>query len=326
MRGIFFVSTPLQLLNAIEAKHFFKLDHSSLVILWDSKNALEQQHIRSVLDLVKWDRIIFLDRKKKFKIFHFSKIIKQLKKEKFEYLFVGYISLILSQIFLSNISAKYSLALDDGTTTIYIQRQEAKKLSGGERFRAFRYQFLGLSFHYLPIVNSFTSFNFLPNHKNQKLITHNYSFLKSLIKKGIKKSEYIYFIGVPLLAVNTISKNTFVDLLKKIQHYYKEKKQKVLYIPHRRESEDDLKLVPFEKRRVNRPLELEFILGVEQPTALATFFSSVFFNLHHIASNVATTSFVIEESLLMSKKEETLGIYKDMKENLDIQFIEPKDL
>ena len=325
MKGLFFTTTPLQVINAIEAKEYFKVQKSSLILAYDFSNTMVGEQIHSVISLGEWDEIIKIDTSSKSRFGHYVKTVKKLKKENFDYLFVGYLYLIYAQVLLSNISVNNKVALDDGTATITIQRNPIMKLSLEKKIRLWRYKLMGLKVEYSPLIDSFTAFDFLPKYDKQKFFINIFSYLKKVFTiNNIEKSNYVYFIGTAVVGTGILNLEDYILYIKFVEQYYLEKGLKVFYIPHCRESQSTLEKIPFELKRLNKPIELELLFLPKVPR-LASFFSSAIFNLDKMF-DIPKDIFFLPIDRLNKKKNNVKWVYKDLEQNTKINKILLSDI
>ncbi|MEA3523013.1 MAG: polysialyltransferase family glycosyltransferase [Campylobacterota bacterium] len=313
--NLFIVRSPLQLLNAIEAKNHFQTKNNILVVLYNkNSNANDPNNIQltQLLDIDTWDTI-YEHNKSDFKsasgLKSQVKIIKSLKKLKFDYLFSGDYG-VIHQVFISTLDAKEIFLLDDGTLTLTMYKNDLdpnyKGDSFGRRFKLFRYRFFGLKTRHTKPINFFTCFQLDPVN-GKKIVSNNYSFLrKNYLPNVTRDDETIYFLGTPLVKGKFIDEAVYIRYLQKCIDTFE---KPILYIPHRAEiMTDAFKALEGEKFSIGKstgPIELRFLLEKRYPLHLYSFFSTALYTLNHIfpQSEIVSIKFKSEEIL---KDEETI--------------------
>ncbi len=130
-KNLFIISSPLQLLNAMEAIYSFNTSDNILILIYNSsENKTDFHQKTNLLDTDQWEKIIYYDlgkiaKKKRF--FQQVRLIKELKKESYTYLFSGDFGTI-QQAIMANVSAEKIYLLDDGTASIVIDFLHNPKL------------------------------------------------------------------------------------------------------------------------------------------------------------------------------------------------------
>ena len=114
--NLFILRSPLQIINAIEAIEQFKLKNNILVLIFNSLDTNTRQ-INELVSLHKWEQIIRLEDRSKSKLFRYVKLVKELKKYSFNYLYFGNLGTI-QKILIANLKQDNVYLLDDGTSTI----------------------------------------------------------------------------------------------------------------------------------------------------------------------------------------------------------------
>ena len=296
--NIFIVSSPLQLMNAIEATNYFKTNNNILLLLYtDNTKVLNQ--MKKLLGFVDWHIIKYISIPQKIidKLLFVNSIHNSLKdiiKEKIDKLFVGeYRSDHVTHI-VNTLTNKNIYLLDDGLAQLDYHKEMNTK---SHKVRKFVYKAL---FYKLQKINYtfFTIFDI----QNEKIIKNNYSFFKKNISdKQIDNS--IYFISQPLVELEIISEENHRKLLSKIINFYKRKK--FIYIMHRREDIEHVKKLSnelnFEYKILENLIELEMINAKSVPLEFATFFSTAIVTLPNFIKISNYRVFQIDKSYLNKK-------------------------
>jgi hypothetical protein len=322
---IYLVSTPLQLINAIEARNYFGPDGDSdhqLLIANFKYNT--QRQMEKILELYPWDRAVFLLKKRHEElqgvtllwhhlIFPFKE---RLVARKVAGFIEDYISTPISTVFLGNYASRlfYKIAqlfrgekilLDDGAGTLETYNLRLKELSSGvphpwnkrlSLIKRAELLILGIKRSVVPQnIRFFSCFLEVPD--NPAVIKNTYSLFSGLA--GNKEREpVVYFVGSPLVELGILEINTFRKAILKIREYYSERGLAFVYINHRLEKEGKLS-APHQEintRSFALPFELELILGTSMPAVVASFYSSALVTTFRIFnSSMEINAFDIRE-------------------------------
>lgn len=308
-KNLFLVASPLQFLNAIEAKKHFKTTNNTLVLQYNSSSASQE---KDLLDSDEWDEVIIYDTgkiHKNLRFFQHVKLIKYLKKFEYDYVFSGEEG-IFARIIFANLSLNSIYLVDDGTAIIStydkVNPSYYKSLPFSAKTRFYRYLLAGLKYYNKHTINFFTAFN-LQKREGTEIIHHNFPYLQSKMQ-NFKKTDTIYFLGQNLVGTQYLTPTAYIDYLKQFIKTHKEKK--ILYIPHRSETvtEEYQELLSdnFTIQPSQGPIELVLINQKIYPKTIVSFFSSALFNLNKIfhdskimAINIDTTKLPQEKKKLV---------------------------
>ncbi|QOP40829.1 polysialyltransferase family glycosyltransferase [Sulfurimonas marina] len=290
------VASPLQLLNAMEAVNSFSTNENILLLMYNSSlNKTDFQQKINLLNKEEWDKIIYYDlakiRKKK-RFFEQVKLIKELKKDKYDYLFVGDLGTI-QQALMANLTTKNIYLIDDGTLTLSTydvlkDKNFFHKFSFSKKLKLLRYLLANLKFRIKQDINFFTIYNLepLPHISIKK---HDFSHLKNAKLKLCEQSNDIYILGQKLVEVGFIEKEKYLEYLEKIiKRLLIEYTGNIIYIPHRAEIiTDDYKELENERFSIKNdisegPIEIFLLKNGIYPSVIVSFFSSALFNLKKI--------------------------------------------
>ncbi len=294
----YFVRTPLQYLNAVEARNNdeFKSGEHHLIVLSDFHRTLSQ--IELIIETEFWSSIIFpwmeFSAKKNNPLFNAINILKRKRKinkiinsiKPIDLIFWGNLNsnwfFYLYQKTKSNI-----YILDDGFVSIDtivntdLKAIKNKLLSSNigkiERF------ILKLNFSInWGRIFFFTNFDLKTSEKNIEL--HNYEFLCKQLKLSTLKNT-VYFIGQPLIFQKMMKNEVYVTLVDSIIRHYQSKDLNCFYIPHRSTTLD---YIPnhWSTKSFNKPLEcILFDESIEKPMIFASFYSSALYNIAMMDKN-----------------------------------------
>ena len=179
MNNVFLIKSPLQLLNAVEAKHHFKLSTEDciLIIMGDRKSRPQILELANVQH--QWGKIILLNavhlifgnplednshysaprsfwqseifRSSVFHVRRLNRISKYVGEVR--YIYIGYSKYVYMRHFVNNTPHQKTFLLDDGSATIRISKErkeginKANRLPVKKRIKLFAKKiFLGLKF------------------------------------------------------------------------------------------------------------------------------------------------------------------------------------
>jgi len=297
--NFYFVRTPIQYLNAVEARHSdkFKSDQHHLIILSDFHRTISQ--IESIIQTDLWTTIQFpwkeFVSKKNFPLFNAIYILK--RKIKIDRI----IATINNEdlIFWGNINSNWFFylynttkstfyILDDGLVSIgTIMNTDfnlikttllSSKLGKIER--------LILKLNYgvkWERIHFFTNFDLKTSLK--KIELHQYDYLSKQFKIS-KLSKSVFFVGQPLIFQKMMKKEIYVGLVNSIINYYNNKNYECYYVPHRSTTLD---YIPknWLTKSFNKPLEyILFEEQIEKPLIFASFYSSALYNIAMMDNNL----------------------------------------
>ncbi|HEY9050507.1 MAG TPA: hypothetical protein VIQ03_03115 [Gammaproteobacteria bacterium] len=314
MKNIFLVKSPLQLLNAIEAKHYFQLnDNDCFLIIMGDRKSYPQMMSLATLDH-QWSSIVLMNRVGLFlsnpwfakkdlgnidklrKSFLRSSIftIRRLNRlsktiSDVERVFIGDNNNPFMRHFVNSVKHKDTIFLDDGTATLEIARQRLEgglerapqKLHKKVKLAAKRI-FQGLKNHQADKVIFFTAYK-IEVRKPDQLIINKFAYLRQKVR-SMNTDDAVYFLGSPLSEVGLMSEKSYVDQLGIVRSKYAGKD--FVYVAHRRESKQKLdviqKLLDVRVSFFNYPVEYQFAIIGPHPEIVVSFITSALDNLNII--------------------------------------------
>src|SRR5437588_5351062 len=113
MKGVFVAASPFQLISAIEAKHAIALE--GLFVIFLSRNNLTNTFMTNIAQDFITDEVIFVPyNPSKFKFVNSKiRLLRQLKKQVFDYAFIGHYSEFSMNLFACNLKYNKLFFLDD---------------------------------------------------------------------------------------------------------------------------------------------------------------------------------------------------------------------
>lgn len=294
--ALFFISKPLELLGAIEAKTQF--DIKNAVLVYSCKKNKDRATIEFLLKKEKiWNTVIFVKPKPYYGLF-WVRLIKKLQKEKYTYLFTRAFS--TSAYFIHNLEFEKHMLLDDGTATIKIHKEFLKNKNLNKRFSLFgglnksglKYDAIEFIYKLFKIktdgeVNSVNFFTFfeINTTKNISVYPNKMEWIKQLQTSESLASEQdlVYVIGTNVINAKIVAQSDYLTTLLMIKQYYSPKK--IIYIPHVMESEEflnDLCKNGIEIKHNKYNIELDFLLNGIAPRHIAGTISTSLISLKMI--------------------------------------------
>lgn len=320
--GIFAISSPLQVINTVEAIGKFQIDNYLIVVLMSS-NHRSNAMIQMALNHFQVKHYIIIP----WKIHNYVNYIRQLRflkkslrvKKHYTYVFIGDYRVYIQLLFPMNFSHEKFYLIDDGTVTLTMQEKYLNQaiippyIEGGLKNRITR--FIAEKIFRLKTTqnikpNLFTMFDIKP-HPKQLIVANNFEFLNSQLSDFCKYNESVIFLGSNMYANNVISFKHYADALGKINTYFKGKT--IDYIPHRGEPEKMLDLIKsefsFRIMKTESIVELEFLRLKMYPQTIASFFSTGLFTLKKIFQDAEIVSFKIDSEYVLEANRERIDEY-----------------
>lgn len=330
MKNLFVVRSPLQLLNAIEAREAFNCKNTVLLLMFNT-NQKNTQQMRELYIAKDWDELIEYDLKfipKWKRLVAQILLVKQLKKQTYQNLFSGDFGTI-NQIIMANCHAEECYILDDGTTTIFTHKKlkdqnYLSSLSFGKKLKLYRYVIAGLKFYIHQPLHFFTVYNLVANH-NEKIINHSFEFLRANQLHQNLKKDVVYLLGQSLVDGRWMSEESYLDYIKLIiSHYSKD----IIYIPHRSETVTPqltaLENKNFKIQASTGPIEITMLNSDAYPSTIVSFCSAALFNLSKIYTQAKIDAIKINPSDLLKSQDVVEKLY-DFFKGTRVEVIDIKE-
>ncbi len=330
--NIFIIESPLQLINALEARHQLEPNTYSILIVLQGVSDKNLEQIESLIDKEEWQEVHVLRKTKnrwRYRKYtqHLNEIISNHKYIKS--VFIGEYRSILMRHVANKCVPTNKYLLDDGNYSLFAQQ---KILAGKgdidtrDVFRKIYDRMLGLQDHDLFGINFFSVYDLNINAETEsRFIRNQYLRIRKLLSDK-KKEDYVLFLGSNMPEMGVLSEEYYFNCLKKIKRHYSNKLIK--YVPHRRESPKKIikikEELQFEICSPNKPVELFLLEEESLPNCLAAFFSSALDNCHHIlGSRLKINSFKVSQKEIQLKeyRERTkliYDVYMSYKDNFQI--------
>lgn len=314
MKHIFLVKSPLQLLNAIEAKHHYQLqaDDCYLLVMADRKSfpQLIQQveasgewlHVVPIYRVPLWfsdpwreldetdDLLQQRDTLLRSSFFNIRRL-NRLARHGGEvgYVFIGDNNNIYMRHFAHVVSHRQSVLLDDGTSTLDIACQrlqgvrQRKPARISKRLKRLAKRWLqGLRDEQPEQVEFFTVYNIEVSASDRR-VKNDFRFLRRHAQT-LKQSDDVYFLGSPLSEVGLMDEEEYLCQLGRVRAHWPD--AAMVYVAHRRESVEKLKQIETQLSMAVRlfdfPIEYQIAVLGPRPRQIISFFTSALDNLHQI--------------------------------------------
>lgn len=337
--NIFLVETPLQLLNAIEARHNFRCDINHIIVK-PMGTGFSQEILDRLICGGEWDKVIYLkffDHPVNIDSMIIPKIvrhkvvgciyelqsllnIRMINKLARSYSNVNYIFLgnylkgcqQYMRHFANSITYNKLFILDDGTDILLINndrknininksRPNTVKLPYRSQLIELKNKVLEWNEDDADALTYFTAYEIEPTN-NDKVIKNTYEHLRRTAASSSKSSE-VFFLGQCLVEDGYMCKKVYHEYLLKIKSYFLG--HELRYIPHPRELPNNVEaleqIVDIKVRRLKVPIEYEVSVNGCVPKVLASFFCSALQSCRNIlGEQLVVNAFYISPNHLMS--------------------------
>lgn len=298
----FYVSTSLQVLNAIEYIYRFNKENdiNEVIVLNKTQHTLEE--IKGALSLFSnWSNISILYPK-----WYFNLKLKKLQPivdalwsryrlsrllDKSAYTVLGHDRTLYCRYVSKNGNPAGQVLLDDGTCSInYYFRETFKSLSRKGKLISLIY---GLKEYRVQPQYFFTAYKDVLEGREANSITfveNDYSFLNSF-SKSKRQGKKVYFVGDLLVERNRTTEAEYMQNLNELKSMFGEE---LYYVRRQGEDLDKLNRISDLMRVVSPtvPFELYLLTSEELPSKLVGYHSTVLFNVHKILGNSIPLYFI----------------------------------
>ena len=329
--SVFLVETPLQLLNAIEARHYFCLEQAHLRILtsppfpraaftplledgdWASTEYApirvtrpdlhSEESVRRSLFSNLAEYRSYLDQAYRRSLLNrWARALRRV-----DSLFLGGYMQPYMKHFANVLPHRCLVALDDGTDTLRVNQRRlhpepTTSGAGIGRVKVFAHRTLhDWNIREPESVTFFSAFD-LRTHPSDHLIKNEYSYVRTRAL-GTASSRDVLFLGQPLVEDGYIRFDAYVRHLKSALAFLRA--TDVAYAPHPRESSENVAILARETgvsvAPSDLPIELHLALRSGTPKRLASFFCSALDNSRIIfGPGLAITAFRLPSADLLT--------------------------
>jgi hypothetical protein len=265
MINLFFIESPLQLLNAYEAINSFNITKYKIVIRLSGEK-LNDIQIKNIINHLDIKNVTYISINTKNRtIFDYIKIMMSTVRYLFtnvDNVFIGNYDSRFLNLIMKQFNRKKIILLDDGSKTISIQNKFVEKNKYYDMFTMYDIE---------PILN-------------QHIYKNDYNSIRSLCQSREKNNQDILFLGMKLSEIGIITEEYYLKLISKISRYYKDKN--IIYIPHRGESNSKISLVKNYKniviKYIEYPVELYGLYEDTIPGKVVSFYSTALLTIKNI--------------------------------------------
>ena len=315
-RSVFYVSTPLAVVNAQEAIVQLQLDtEATHLIVFDYRDDISNliiSKIKAIIDGELWGNITFHKlptfAQRITKFFEVWKLGNSLKRV--DNLFVTHNGTTMALLLIKAIKYKELILLDDGTATLALENDKniQRSKSKGEWLLRLQPQDYTL----------FTIFDINRNNRTKDIIRNTYQNLKCVNRES-ELENCVVFFGQPLVELGYVSQ---VDYLRKLKSYVEKVRSDVgafYYVAHYFENKKNvdrvLNQLGIDERYYEMPPEWVFTkLDVKKPRYIASFASTALFTLPKLLGSAITYESIDIQNEI--QRAEIKSVFNNMHEEL----------
>lgn len=310
--ALFVISSPLQLINAVEARDRFHAGaHTTLLFIF--KKSIDIKQIQPILDQ-HWSQVHYFRWRKISRLFYPLMLARLLKTPpNVGRVYLGYPFNIRAH--LANTCQTETWLLDDGTFTLWVNDQLAEIKSELWKSRSLADYVFGrrVSTSYLKQTTFFTCYDIAPK-QGQPVVHNDFRCLKSRISADVPVADEILFIGTPVEKNLVENTSAFLTLMRQVKSFYGSKR--VVYAAHRYEDvasrTQQLAALGVDVVQFDTSLEVAFFNAASRPAEIASFTSSALSNLHQIYGFTAR-SFRVPSSMTPPERRNVFKLlYEDI--------------
>jgi hypothetical protein len=271
--AILMAASPLQLLCAIEAILYFRLENYFLIVN-ASKSAYNEKQMVALLREFKLSNYFLMTKTGRGSFWKFVQIYYRLRRTYFSYGFIGENGPAFRSLCFSLKPAKIYV-LDDGVASFEAQRDictPSRSYLWRTRFgklRAYRYALVGMTLKQPRNIDFFSAILKRPitgerviTHKFENVIAYCAENLQGIQQASIKNK--VVFVDTPLTTTQLLSEGDCRRVYKFALERYRSDGT-LVFRPHRSQPEEELRQLVdsagIEFVPNHRPVELDFILG-----------------------------------------------------------------
>jgi hypothetical protein len=338
------LETPLQLLNAFEAARIYR-GNTRLVVLVSA--ALPERRFKSLIEALPycpWKEIRYVRLKYINLASRYRRRLAYRVKLRLTLPFGNSPKTVLIGNYLNNHKPYFRhvanlypnsevVLLDDGTDTVTVASERLAyhhlsvnhptSLSDGAGLnRTVRRGMLGRLTHKMgdwndtprKAVTFFTAYD-IQVKAPDTCVKHHYESVVSL-RKIQSSTDELWILGQCLPEDGYISREDYAASVKDLR--FRLPADKVIYIPHPRESGQTISLIEsipgIEIRKFSLPIEFALLRSPSLPAAVASFYCTALINLSLVfGASISSYAYVLDSSVIRSRAEEIAEIYDAIK-------------
>ena len=336
--NVFLVLSPLQVLNALEAKAHFGTKDNVLVVLRHTSQGYPLEMFRRLVDVNDWDQAYFLSTYRDDVIAKVSKyrwaylsLLQQWRLDRLattlgsaDGLFVGLYNEPLARHFSNVLLHNTLYLLDDGTDTLAINesRKGARALLGPTWSRMSLLSKLFRTRNQQAERAVFFTVYELETSENDRLIPNRYHYFRARMAT-VPQNDEVWFLGSPLELDGYVSRATYLHYLEHIHRSYPDRR--FIYLPHSRERQRDVHeigaLLGCEVRRYGLPVEVALSRANPRPGELVSFITSALTSCHVMfGDSLRLTSVYLAPESVLKHRDAVRDIYRQFYGEADTNF------
>lgn len=307
-KALIVIESPFQLLSAFEAISYFGIKDFDLIVRVNGESRLQQQLETLVEKLgfdfsaVKYVLIRTAERKlSDFARFLFFCVKFFFKSSYYNKVFIGNYRSVFLRNFIRQFNNSKVVILDDGNVTIDVQKNFSSK-------------------NFYDIFSMFDLKPFL----NQNIFKNDFKALRSIIDSKGTCNNTVCFIGPGVVAAGILELEDYIKVLSIIVSKYTSQGKRILYIPHRSESRDEVATVSdltgVSIFRPDLPIEFLGLSNIKMPTKFCSLYSTALLTVREIYGvDVESYHFDYSGSVY---KEEIDSVYNYYKTIISVKSLE----
>lgn len=290
----FLVDSPLQLLNAVEAREAFDIpaNNASLVLLRGaSANTLYQMD--RMVPKLGWQDV------RRLPVGHDLRGLLTGLRRSVDWLadlipsdtvYIGEYRSELMRHLANRLAARRQVVLDDGTSTVALVRFRHRPDLAPDRYfgstgvKALVKRLMGLRSHHPTEVTYFSAYAFDPGRDIH--ILNDFTHLRGLMMER-PYGKRVWLLGQPLSELGILHRGDYEAF---VASFAKDLQEPLVYVPHRREDPEWVASMAHEQglEVMQAETAIEFFLcfeAAELPCRIVSFYSSALTSLHYIVGD-----------------------------------------
>ncbi|MDZ7692683.1 MAG: polysialyltransferase family glycosyltransferase [Balneolaceae bacterium] len=286
----YLVESPLQFLNAREAKYRFCKDEKNVLIILRGASQKSMDQLKKLVDYSSWDTVYELpNTHKKVVLYKWQYDLESILKENYQKVnkvFIGEYRSLLMRNFVHKSNCEQSFLLDDGNVALFIHEKIITKEGLRHTLHPIR-KALNWLFNFndkdIWDINFFTFYNEWTRDSD---VINDYSLLKSSLNTRIVDEGLVYFLGNNISEYGFIERKDYLSLLRKVIECFEGKT--VYYLPHRREEPEgfqEIEDLGFQIKTIDEPIETYLVKQNKLPEIIASFLSTALDNCYALFSD-----------------------------------------
>lgn len=334
--NIFLVLSPLQVLNALEAKARFGTQNNVLVVLRHTAQGYPLSTFKRVVDENDWDKVYYLatydeERVESLSTYRWAYLswLQQRRLDglaaelgRADKLFAGSYLESIVRHFVNALPHGSLYILDSGTDTFMINQARRPRTTlapfGASRVLA---KLAGTRDRQADAVTFFSAYH-LDVQPHDRLVPNRYERFRERVSQGALGDE-VWFLGEPLVLDGYLSESTYLHYLKQVHLGYRDRH--FVYLPHSRERSADVEriraLLGCEVRSYGLPIELPLSRADPRPDEVVSFVCAALTNLHIMfGAALRVTAVYLESEHVLVRHAYIADIYKQFALEADDHF------